>query len=234
MSAACIAESAARWPGVTIQPPGAALASLGWGGFALPPSLVVGANAPPPCLAASASCAPTSTCDCSAARGFHAASVPGDTWRSSDPKLSGLRVFVLDGHVGPLNDMISFLVAELGVDPRNVDGMYFLQAMTMKKMLDKRVILRKPPILGSAQAYRELNRFLTFDSKAGAGPMSPLCDKRRCRQAVHDEGIRSEFARLFARLFAEKVDVVACNFPTWQCMLFAEFNVSVVMRFTHR
>ena len=233
MSSACIAESA-RWPSAASELPGVALTSLGWGGFALPPSLVVGANAPPTCLAASASCAPTSTCDCAAARGFHATSQP-DTWRSSDPQLySGLRVFVLDGHVGPLNDMISFLVAELGVDPRNIDGMYFLQAMTMKKMLDKRVLLRKPPMLGDARNYRELNRFLTFDPKAGAGPMSPLCDKRRCRQAVHDEGIRSEFARLFAPLFAEKVDVVACNFPTWQCLLFLEFNVSVVLRFTHR
>ena len=27
---------------------------------------------------------------------------------------------------------------------------------------------------------------------------------------------------------------MACNFPTWQCALFADVRVAVVMRFTHR
>ena len=49
---------------------------------------------------------------------------------------------------------------------------------------------------------------------------------------MHDEGIRADFARRFGRLFAERVDAVACNFPTWQCLLFAEFNVTVLMRFS--
>ena len=34
--------------------------------------------------------------------------------------------------------------------------------------------------------------------------------------------------------FEASVDVVACNFPTWQCSLFMYVNVAVVMRFTHR
>ena len=112
-----------------------------------------------------------------------------------------LRVFLLDGHVGPMNDMVSLLVNVLGVSPASIDGMYFLQAHIMHSMLDKRILLRKPRgLLGKSVHYRELNRFLTLDPKAGAGPSAYLCDKRRCRQAVHDEGIRREFAARFGAL----------------------------------
>ena len=185
---------------------------------------------PPACLAASASCA-SAACGCAAAQGYHAHAASGSL---ADPSLlKQLRVFLLDGHVGPMNDMVSLLVNVLGVSPASIDGMYFLQAHIMHSMLDKRILLRKPRgLLGKSVHYRELNRFLTLDPKAGAGPSAYLCDKRRCRQAVHDEGIRREFAARFGALFAAHVDVVACNFPSWQCLLFDYVNVSVVIRFS--
>ena len=58
--------------------------------------------------------------------------------------------------------------------------------------------------------------------------------RRRCRDALSSDGLRREFARRFGAAFEKHVDVVACNFPTWQCALFMYVNVAVVMRFTHR
>ena len=115
------------------------LQGLGWNqGLGWTSVIARGAGRePPPCLATQAICDKSATCSCNAAVGYHAHETSGQLADASAVKQ--LRVFFLDGHVGPLNDMVSLLVDVMGVNPANIDGMYFLQAHIMHSMLDKRI-----------------------------------------------------------------------------------------------
>ena len=82
---------------------------------------------------------------------------------------------------------------------------------------------------------RELRDFLKGSVLEGREAlMVNNCERRRCRDALVSPGLRLEFARRFGPAFERHVDIVACNFPAWQCALFMHVNVTVVMRFTHR
>ena len=85
-----------------------------WAGLSLVE--VSGVRGPPTCTPASAICK-SAACSCAAAAGFHAA-VEGPTAAAPPIPLQQLRVFFLDGHTGPLNDMVSFLTTALGIEPR--------------------------------------------------------------------------------------------------------------------
>ena len=71
-------------------------------------------------------------------------------------------------------------------------------------------------------------------SYRGSCTMVLDCERRRCRDGLYVDSLVDEFAARFGSELAKAVDAVACNFPTWQCALFARVNVTVIMRFTHR
>ena len=84
----------------------------------------IGTWKPPPCLPP-ATCPDATSCRCEA-RAFHRLVDP------SAPALNAtdaakLRVFFLDGHSGPLNDMFSTLLA-MNVSLSNMDAMLMAQA----------------------------------------------------------------------------------------------------------
>ena len=162
--------------------------------------------------------------------------------------LTGLRVLFFDGHSGPMNDMIATL-RTMGISDDDVEFILFGQAFEKRTFVDIfSSRLRTPPpnssperctgrLLG-AQTSASLHDFLRGYDRSQAGAygctLLPGCDRRRCRAALVSEGLRREFARRFGAALEAHVDVVACNFPTWQCSLFMYVNVAVVMRFTHR
>ena len=185
-------------------------------------------------------------CRCTAERFFRAPKrvtlpvAPG-AWK-------GLRIFFLDGHSGPMNDMIATLL-HAGVESEAIDGMLMAQAEQKRNFID----VFSSRLRGRNTAYsvpeRCRGRLLGVETSlalhsflrgsAGGGMRGGClllnnCERKRCRSALESDGLRREFARRFGAAFERSVDVVACNFPTWQCALFMYVNVAVVLRFTHR
>ena len=171
-----------------------------------------------------------STCSSSAASPFLAPSL--STARLSKADASKLRVFFLDGHVGPMNDMLATLHEVIGVPIDNIEGMVFMQGMLVRNNIDKRFFGCRLCSLGVNNSRMIANWLL--HSNTGRAFTLPKCETLRCREAVHNDETRRDFARLFGPLIESKYDAVACNFPTWQCALFMYVNVTVIMRFTHR
>ena len=204
---------------------------------------------PPPSCLPQISCG-NAPCECSAAAFYE------EPRRSAFGKLATdrskplnrkLRVFFLDGHSGPMNDMTATL-RSMGVQTENIEAMLMAQAEQKRSFID--VLgerLRTPPpssmpercagrLLGK-RSTRDLFYWLRGNTKASPGGECTLlasCERKRCRDALASDGLRREFARQFGAAFERSVDVVACNFPTWQCALFMHVNVTVIMRFTHR
>lgn len=175
---------------------------------------------PPPCATF------TQTCSCtkeSAAPFMVEASAAEARLTAAEAK--SLRIFFLDGHVGPMNDMMSTMHDVLGVPATNIEQMVFMQGMLVRNNIDKRFtscrlchLLRDAD--GVVQPWRanmtkRLNQWLT-QSTTGRTFTLPNCEKARCREAVYNEATRREFALLFGSFLESSYDVVACNFPTWQ------------------
>jgi hypothetical protein len=205
---------------------------------------------PPPTCLPPVSCG-SQPCECSAEDFYRTrpAVLPGAKALGAGLGRSGkpLRVFFLEGHSGPMNDMVATLKA-LGVQGENIEAMLMAQAEQKRSFID--VLgerLRTPPpssmpercrgrLLGRAPS-KALFNWLRGNVKPGMGGECMLlqnCERKRCRDALSSDGLRREFAHQFGKFFEAHVDVVACNFPTWQCALFMYVNVAVVLRFTHR
>ncbi|KAL3933257.1 MAG: hypothetical protein SGPRY_000364 [Prymnesium sp.] len=84
---------------------------------------------PPPCRPVAAHlCENLRRCDCGAAAQFYENHTSNSQQLDVEGNFSALRVFFLDGHSGPMNDMISFLNDVLQIPAESLDGMVFLQA----------------------------------------------------------------------------------------------------------
>jgi hypothetical protein len=189
---------------------------------------------PPSCLEPPAArLCPSRACTSQAAAAYHAMPPAGVLPRLDAAGAAQLRVFFLDGHVGPLNDMMATLHEVVGVPAANFDAMVFGQGMLVRSAIDRRFFQCRSCLIGAEEA-RKMARWLTYNKSAGRAFTIPACEKYRCREAVHNDQLRREFAQQFGALLQRSFDVVACNFPTWQCLLFMYVNVTVVMRFTHR
>ncbi len=205
-----------------------------WFGNVVPESTLHGAHhsrlGPPPCRTfdQQQSCA----CAADSMSPYLGAAPPEHVQRLSDREAKALRVFFLDGHVGPMNDMLATLHEVIGVRTDNVEGMVFMQGMLVRHAIDKRFFACRLCNMG-LNTSRDLAGWLT-QSKTGRAFTLPNCERMRCREAIHNDETRREFARLYGAHIEAKFDVVACNFPTWQCSLFMYVNVVVLMRFTHR
>lgn len=148
--------------------------------------------------------------------------------------MRGLRVFFLEGHVGPMNDMLATLHDGLGVNTSGIEGMVFMQGMINRNQIDTRFFECRLCGLGY-NTSRELNSWLVELKKPGARMFTlPDCEQKRCRAGLFDDALRREFAARFGRALEAQYDAVACNFPSWQCTLFMYVNVAIIMRFTHR
>ena len=190
----------------------------------------------PPACRTLDTCAPSSTCDASAASPFHAAAPPP----AALPRLSAragasLRIFFLDGHVGPMNDMLSTLHDMLGTNESGVEGMVFMQGMLNRNQIDKRFFKCRLCRLGYNVSRNLAGWLIHAKGNRSARIFTlPNCEAKRCRSGMYDDAIRRDFARMFGAHLEAKYDAVACNFPTWQCALFTYVRVAILLRFTHR
>ena len=98
---------------------------------------------PPPCLRNLASCDTTSAlwsdasaCRASAAAAPYYASASPLAPRLDAPRMNSLRVFFLEGHVGPMNDMLATLHDGLGMNVSGVEGMMFMQGMINRNQIE--------------------------------------------------------------------------------------------------
>lgn len=73
-------------------------------------------------------CPRPSVCDCDAIAPFYREVMNETTPSHSGKSLSELRVFFLDGHTGPMNDMASFMNEVLAIPSNHFDLMIFMQA----------------------------------------------------------------------------------------------------------
>jgi hypothetical protein len=201
---------------------------------------------PPSCTTPTRGCgAPnfTTVCTCDAKPFF--IQPHGDLLPAGEA--SKLRIFFFDGHSGPMNDMIATFM-RMGVSPDNIDGMLMAQAEQKRSFINvfsSRLIGAPPNAkpekcrtrLLDKRTSRRLHNWLRgthTTAQGGDCTLLPQCERKRCRDSLISDGLRIEFARQFGAAFERSVDVVACNFPSWQCALFMYVNVAVVMRFTHR
>lgn len=137
----------------------------------------------PECLAPTSACA-SSACGADAAAPFFAAA-PQSAPRLEDA--SGLRVFFLEGHPGPMNDMMSTLHDVLGVRPDGVEGMVLLQGCIQRNHIDRRFFRCRNCRMGT-NVTRQLNQWLS-KSKSGRTFCLIGCEKHRCLNAVHDDTV---------------------------------------------
>ena len=86
---------------------------------------------PPPCARVhtcdAAAAAAAGACDASAAAPFYAQPSPSAA-QLPEARLRGLRIFFLEGHVGPMNDMLATLHDGLGMNTSGPEGMVFMRA----------------------------------------------------------------------------------------------------------
>ena len=178
--------------------------------------------------------AASSACTCASASPFHAPAPASPRADAAPPSLRGLRVLFLDGHVGPLNDMASTLIDDLGVLPQDISLLLFGQAYQFRNHIDKRLMtVREPPLRAMrGKPLESLKSFLVRSNdgapRAWGGSFSaPACETRGpCMQALFDASVRREFALRFGEPLSQLIDVVACNFPTWQCALFEQVSAT--------
>ena len=184
---------------------------------------------PPPCLP------PTpclgNVCQCSPAS--FAAPVDAALPALTAATAGQLRILFFDGHSGPLNDMTATL-QHMNVSLDNMDAMLMAQAADKRTFVDVVQHKRKRPLFppNVKRAMRDFLRGAVHADKDAT--VLPKCERKRCRDALYSDGLRREFANRFGAVLEAHVDVVACNFPTWPCVLFMHVNVAIVMRFTHR
>jgi hypothetical protein len=197
---------------------------------------------PPPCRRLTSDQCPTNStraCVCHASSGFYKESAAGHTPEESavahtpELDLKSLRVYFLDGHTGPMNDMLAFLHDALGIPAQNFDGIVFLQGMLMRSQIDPRFMKAHRGKMLGWNMTKSINQYLT-ESNSGRSFTLPKCEQKGCRRSAYDDTLRREFASKFGATIEANVDVVACNFPTWQCSLFMYVRVAVAMRYTHR
>lgn len=146
---------------------------------------------PPPCLIPSRHCGADCDCDSSTARTIFSRELPIGATSLDEQRFHRLRIFFLDGHSGPLNDMLAFLqnIGETSQEGDAQDdkttsstrftGMLFGQAAQMLKHIDgagfrDRKCSGGP--LGPSLA-RSLRAFLTGSrpQKHGACVLLPVC-----------------------------------------------------------
>lgn len=220
-----------------------------WFGTVVPESVLHGAHhgriGPPPCVKVVPSILELRTplphesgtveCACTAdsKAPYLAAAPPEHVPRLSTTDAKALRFFFLDGHVGPMNDMLATLHETIGVSTENIEGMVFLQGMLVRNAIDKRFFKCRLCNLGM-NTSREIVSWLLQKPNQGRTFTLPECERKRCRESIHNDETRRDFARRFGRIIEAKYDVIACNFPTWQCSLFMYVNVAIIMRYTHR
>jgi hypothetical protein len=100
-------------------------------------------SAPPPCLASHESCrAKPQDCNSTTAQNWFHHTARLHSPALDNPSASSLRVFFLDGHSGPLNDMLAFLqgmgggTADATADALRFSGMVFGQAIDHLEHID--------------------------------------------------------------------------------------------------
>ncbi len=189
---------------------------------------------PPQCVKPPHKCAHSAICTRTEAADFYR---PPPPIYSSPPlsskRVRSLRIFFLEGHVGPMNDMFSFFHDGLGLGTDLVDAQIFMQAMINQRHIDPR-FMRCHFCRLSRPTLTAMSRWLLSDNGTYRAITLPKCEHKRCRIAAFDDRVRRDFARRFGNALESNYDAVACNFPTWQCALFLYVNVTIIMRFTHR
>lgn len=210
------------------------LLPLWFDGSVMPESTLHGPHrsyvGPPPCAKIHD---PDSRCSCKFdAAAPYLAPPPPAAPRLNSSAAAALRIFFLDGHVGPMNDMLATLHEVIGVPTSGIEGVVFMQGMLVRHAIDRRFFGCRLCNIG-LNTSRTMASWLLHSSTGRAFTL-PGCEKARCREAIHNDETRREFARLFGPTIEKHYDAVACNFPTWQCSLFMYVNVAVLMRFTHR
>ena len=166
-------------------------------------------KAAPPCLGGEERCA-GSSCAASAAAPYYARRLAR---RGSRRRVKKLRIFFLEGHVGPMNDMLATLHDVLGMERAGVEGMTFMQGMLNRNQIDQRFFGCRLCLLGHNNS-REIAAWLQDRPTTGR---APLPGAKSAVDRPSDHAVRHEFARRFGALFERSYDAVACNFPTWQC-----------------
>ena len=164
--------------------PAPLLAQLGWA--VAPPQAE---HRPPPCRVLT-HCQQTE-CGPASAAAFHAPAP------AMPPPLntSKLRVFLLEGHTGPMNDMLHTMTTTLGVPLNQIGFMLLSQAMEFRRHIDARYMSgRNASMLNPVTV--NISRFLTMPNWAGATTL-PGCLTGKCRRAVTDDAMQREFAARF-------------------------------------
>ena len=152
---------------------------------------------PPPCRGFTEQHCPNKVghaCNCdAAARFYRSASIAAQRYGPEGTNFTGLRVFFLEGHTGPMNDMMSFLHDVLGVRSENIDGIVFLQGMLMRSQIDTKFMVSPRATMLGGNNSKRVNQYLT-ESSSGRAFTMPLCEKRGCRRGAYDDTLRREFA----------------------------------------
>ena len=90
-----------------------------------------------------------------------------------------------------------------------------------------------------ARPFPNTERLLTAGAHRGLMTFAGLktCkyhSKGRCLEGVHNDSVRADFVLRFKTAIEKSVDLVLCQFPGFQCSLFAEMRVGIAVRFVHR
>ena len=136
----------------------------------------------------------------------------------SSPPPQRLRVLIVDGHSGPLNDAHAFLTRLLDAQ---VDSVSYMLYSSYAKVEQAGLL--------PSHVRQCLGRFLSACSYQTGSKMRACIDALKPRSDY-----RREFVELFGPTIERNFDVVLCQFPGWQCALFQELRVGLAVRFTHR
>ena len=176
------------------------------------------AQTPPSCVAVDPQqwCggATVDACQCKATKFYRAPRAPPSGFDDA-ALLRPQRVFFLDGHSGPMNDMINTLVDSFGVRPEAIEGMLFAQAEQKRMFIDvlnQRVTKSgtekcKGRLLGKrvslALHHWMQGKAFTRSAVSSSTPCMLLnnCERKRCRDALVSDGLRREFANRYDRGF---------------------------------
>eukprot|EP00965_Chrysotila_dentata_P203847 6181984-Pleurochrysis_carterae.AAC.2 len=191
---------------------------------------------PPECLRPPSACDLGAQCNAQSASPFHALEPQpsfSTSLEESTQLVKRLRVLAFEGHVGPWNDMVSFLMERMGMLPSQVSYILFGQGDALKQHLDKRIQkYHNQSMLGSGQLIHDLLNYLIRVDEAsdqptmgrqrksrewGGSHTAPGCDVTgKCLHGIFREDLRRDFAARYGAHIARNIDVVTCNFPSWQ------------------
>lgn len=129
--------------------------------------------------------------------------------------VNGLRVLIVDGHVGPMMEASQFLRDHLHAQ---VDHIWFYSYGKYAAGHPRETLLPEE----ARMELQQLVRQCTYTKDFGA-----------CHAAVRTPR-RLFFTPSTARAIEASLDLVLCQFPGWQCALFNNLHVPIAVRFTHR